>query len=489
MAYLNRQERLTITIDGLIFGILSIVYFVVALYYCWNSNESIQNVDEIIQIFCVLGTLQLCFTLKSIRKMQGQWFSLYLVFFLFLYIFSYGQFFMWTFGIHYISEMTVSRHVRFIDKDTVVRIQIVSLHLLSIFHLGALISVKRYEKKIRCRKESMEELRLLKQMGLPMLAISFLINMYVSVTGFRQAAVSGYSALFDTQLLPIMKYLSYMFVPSIYLNLVTHKYDRKWFYFLTVVFAAYAMPLMITGDRGSWIYFLGPWLWCYIKFVNKNGENLKEERKRTAFAVVLVAAVFFVSSAFVSIRGEGYTAITRDAFDIADIYTPFIKPFFEMGQSARILGIILQDGLDKIYPYGNTFVADILGMVWPTLKVFLGFPDMYVENWMSTDYLHMVNYGVGFSSFAEAYLNGGIWFAWFYMLVFGWFIGKLITIKKKDVLENPIKSYVALSATTMLGPSVRATLDLWLREFFWGVLVVLIIANILSNIRIYKKRL
>ena len=46
---------------------------------------------------------------------------------------------MWTFGIHYKNEMTVSHHVRYIDKDTVVRIQTVSLELLAIFHWGVLI--------------------------------------------------------------------------------------------------------------------------------------------------------------------------------------------------------------------------------------------------------------------------------------------------------------------------------------------------------------
>ena len=56
-----------------------------------------------------------------------------------------------------------------------------------------------------------------------------------------------------------------------------------------------------------------------------------------------------------------------------------LSPFFEMGQSARILGIIIQDSLDKTYQYGNTYIADILGMILPRIKVLFGFPDMYVE--------------------------------------------------------------------------------------------------------------
>lgn len=478
-----KRSPFIVTKDEFIFGILAISYFFVALYYCWNTEETISNVNQIIYIFCVLGTIQLIISIKSIRKMQGEWFSLYLVFFLFLYIFSYGQFLMWTFGIHYANEMTVSRHVRFIDKDTVVRIQAVSLHLLSVFHLGALLATRKYKEKMACRRENHAVVGILRLLAFPMLVVSGVINVYYSIIGFEQAAISGYLALFDISMPPLIKYLSYMFVPALFLNLVTHNYAKRWFYGLTGAFLIYAIPLLITGDRGSWIYFLGPWLWCYIKFVNKGGLDPKAERRKTIFAIALVLVVLFVSSAFVSIRGEGYTTASDGLFDFEDFYTPFVKPFFEMGQSARILGIIIQDNLNQTYPFGNTYIADILGMVWPTLKVWLGFPDMYVENWMSTDYLHMVNYGVGFSSFAEAYLNGGIFFSWFYILVIGWCIGRLTTIKKEDVFNNPIKTYLALGATTILGPSVRATLDLWLREFFWGVLLVLIVANILVSIR------
>lgn len=69
------------------------------------------------------------------------------------------------------------------------------------------------------------------------------------------------------------------------------------------------------------------------------------------------------------------------------------------------------------------------------------------------------------------------------MLLYGVFLGRLTLIKNEDVHIYPIKAYLALSAVAMLGPSVRATMDLWLREFFWGTLVVLIIAKILSSTR------
>ncbi|MDK0534858.1 O-antigen polysaccharide polymerase Wzy [Clostridium perfringens] len=486
---INRNSTLYAKWDEIVFLILAFVWFVVSLVYNIRGNNQINYVDNAIYFFCVMGTLQLVLTVKSIKRLQGGClFSLYFIFFLFLYIFSYGQFLMWTFGIHYKNEMTVSHHVRYIDKDTVVRIQTVSLELLAIFHWGVLIVNRRYKQKIKNKIENKQVINLLKHLALPILVVSWVINLYYSISGFKEAAVLGYSALFDQTMPPLIKYISYMFVPSLFLVLITRNYQKKYFYILTIFFLTYALPLLITGDRGSWIYFLGPWLWLYIRFVNTpKGTNDKLARRRTILSIILVMLILFISASFVSVRSEGYTAISSDSFSLDDLYTPFVKPFFEMGQSARILGIIIQDSLDKTYQYGNTYIADILGMILPRIKVLFGFPDMYVENWMSTDYLNMVNYGVGFSAFAEAYLNGGLYFSWFYMLLFGMFIGKLTIIRNDDVHRLPIKTYLALSATTVLGPSVRATLDLWLRQFFWGSLLVLLIAKIVVAFSTNKK--
>lgn len=478
------KGRLKVNRDELLFLSLSIVWFLVAILFVFETNYSIINVNFWIKIFCWASVFQLIVTLLSIRRLyNGKILSLYLFFFLFLYIFSFGQFIMWAFGFHYISEMTVSHHVRYIDQITVLKIQTISLELISVFHLAVLNSTRKYNRRMEQRKENSYTIEWLRVIACPIMFISWIINLFYSVVGFKEAAVIGYSALFEQSMPAIIKYVSYMFVPSLFLVLITSKFSKRWFYILTCIFLTYAIPLLITGDRGSWIYFLGPWLWLYIRFVNTpEGDNNKAARRRSILSVILVVLIFFISSVFVSVRGEGYANIRQDAFNIKDLYTPFIKPFFEMGQSARILGIILQDNLHATYHYGNTYIADILGMILPRVKVLFGFPSWYVENWMSTDYLHMVNYGVGFSTFAEAYLNGGFWFSWIYTYLFGFFIGKMIYIRNEDVKCFPIKTFIALSTAAVLGPCVRATMDLWLREFFWGVLFVILIAKILQNI-------
>nr|AKE79180.1 wzy [Streptococcus suis]AKE79702.1 wzy [Streptococcus suis]AKE80001.1 wzy [Streptococcus suis]AKE80362.1 wzy [Streptococcus suis]ANT96583.1 Wzy [Streptococcus suis] len=466
----------------LLFMVLSVVYFFASLYFIDIHTQNYNNCKFLIMLFSWLGFFQLFFTLSSIKRNFGSYISLYSIFYMFLFIFSYGQFIMWALGFHYDAEMTVSRHVRFIDENTVVRIQVMSLHLLSIFHLFALFAFGK-NNSIKNEVQDVVFRDISRLIATPMIIVSFVINLYVSIVSFGTAANNGYLATFDINLPVLLKYFSYMFIPAIFLNLIVHNFSKKSFFILSGIFLIYAIPLAIAGDRGSWIYFLGPWLWCYFFRVDiqkqvMTPDKYKWQRKKKIFRMlIIVLTALYVSSVFVSVRDVGYSVLVKEDFEFTweSLYKPFVKPFFEMGQSARILGIIIQDGLDKTYNYGNTFIADVLGMTLSSVKTWFGYPEWYVENWMSSDYLGMVNYGVGFSSFAEAYLNGGVYFSWFYMAIFGWFIGSLLNVSSVPGQSSSKRVFVALSATSVLGPSVRATLDFWLRQFFWGVLLLLLV--------------
>lgn len=81
-----------------------------------------------------------------------------------------------------------------------------------------------------------------------------------------------------------------------------------------------------------------------------------------------------VASIFVKFREVGFTNISRSDVQnvLYDSSFVFVKPIFEMGQSARVLGIIIQDNLNLHWDYGNTYIAAILSMVLPRIKVLFG---------------------------------------------------------------------------------------------------------------------
>ena len=429
--------------------------------------------EQYIYILAVLGVVQFLQIIKSASKTQGKLFTPYALFIAFMFVFNYGQFALWAFGIHSDFEITKTTFIRYIDNYTAIKMEVISMQFMCIFHLSALLGFLR-------KPQNLINLRLnlnLKRLSVPILIVSGTINILFTFFVFSEARTVGYSALFENALPPVLKYLSYMFVPALCLTLVAFRFSRNSFKWLSIVFGIYAVPLLITGDRGSWIYFIGPWAWCYINYVRDQSKPIKKSQVAllmSAFALVLIAA-----SAFKSVRDVGLNSLAVSDIVMSDMYEAFVHPFFEMGQSAILLGVVEQDHMYDTWTFGNTYISAILGMVLPRISVLFGYPDMYVENWM-TDYLDMGEYGVGFSSFAEAYLNGGPYFGWLYMAITGYFIGYMVMYKGESK-NNTLRLFLLLSSAIVLGPSIRGSLNLFIRMYFWGVLLVILIAQIMSS--------
>ena len=469
-----KNKNYNISKDILLFFIEWVFWFVLTLFFTGRRDFLTTSQEEsYIYVLSVIGVLQFVHIIYSAKSVQGSIFTPYALFIAFMFVFNYGQFALWAFGIHSNLEITKSSFIRYIDNYTAIKMEVISLQFMCIFHLCALIGyLKKPVKKINYSLNIS-----LKRLALPILIISGTISILFTFFVFGQARTVGYAALFENALPPVLKYLSYMFVPSLCLTLVAYKFSKKVFKYLTILFAVYAVPLLITGDRGSWIYFIGPWAWCYFNYVRDNSKPIK--KSQIVLLIVGFGLILIAASAFKSVRDVGLNALAFSDLVLNDMYEAFIHPFFEMGQSAILLGVVEQDHLYETWAFGNTYISAILGMILPRISVLFGYPDMYIENWM-TDYLDMGDYGVGFSSFAEAYLNGGPLFGWFYMAITGFFIGYTVMCKNEDK-NNTHRLFLILATAIVLGPSIRASLNLFARMYFWGVLLVIILALVLSS--------
>ncbi len=470
--------------------ILGLVWFMLSLLYCTELGVTISDTKVVIYLLSVAGVVQFFITIKNIKDLQGQLLSPYFFFYCFLFAFNYGQFAMWAFGIHYKGEITVTSFIRHIDDVTAVKMQIISLELLVAVHMGALLST-RFARNSRTEQSINRDGKAFRIIAIPLLVISGLITFVYTIIGFRHALVMGYSAYFTEALMPpMLKYISYMFIPSIFLTLTAYNCSKRAFRVLTLVFIIYDLPLFLTGDRGSWIYFIVLWIWAYIAVVSKQGplnsiEDIKETKKRnkrTVVGLVLLAIVVYFGSLFFSVRDLGFSNISSVKFDYSDLFQPFIRPFFEMGQSSVLLGVVIQDNMHQTWRFGNTYISEILGMALPRISTLFGYQDFYLENWFS-EYLRMGNYGVGFSAFAEAVLNGGIFFSWFYMMLYGFFVGWNSILIKGFNEKDPRLLFVSLASTIVLIPTTRNSMQLYLREYFWGIVLVLIIVNVITSTR------
>lgn len=473
--------------DALMFFLLFGFWIIISIVVLDSNFLSNRNPEGLIYFFSVASVIELALIIISARRMQSEIFSPYIIFVLFLFLFSCGQFMMWVVGIHIPEELGSTRFIRYIDKNTLVKIQILSLEFLTAFHLGALLSYGFVKRRNTSARKLTIENSVLKKLALPVLIISGLVNIVYSIVWFRAAATVGYSALFDISMPSALKYISYMFIPSLFLNLIVNDFSKKAYKMLTVIFLIYALPLLITGDRGSWVYFLGVWLWCYYRYVPRNRisdePNKKDKRKRIIRSVIVALVLIYVASIFTSMRDIGVSNYSLVGFDYKNLFLPFVRPIFEMGQSANVLGIIVQDKLYSTWSFGNTYVSALLGMILPRIRTLFGYPDFYIENWFSKDYLNMGNYGVGFSAFGEACLNGGVYFGWIYMLIYGFAIGYLTLIDFKLEKNQYKRLFIILSSAVVLGPSVRASMDLFIRTYFWGVILILMIVSIIRRSR------
>ncbi|WP_048766260.1 O-antigen polysaccharide polymerase Wzy [Streptococcus cristatus] len=458
------------------FFIISFLQFIFSNIIIEKVGMDAEQIEKWMSIYEWLILLNSVLCLISIRSIYKSFLTPYTIFLIFLLLFNVGQFIMWALGIHYITplskELGISTHIRYLDNLTLLKVMGISLPAISFFHLGYLITnIQSANQKFKT-----QDTRLVKylffRIGIILLVFSSLFVMYQSIHNLSVSMRTGYTSLYygnESEIgNPIVKYISYMFIPSIFLIFIGSNYSKKVFKSLTIVFLCYLIINLLSGDRGSWIYFICIWLFCYIKLYGFKRDKLKILIK---FGI-LGLLILFSTSVFVAFREIGFGNITKEDIFLVlkNSQMVFIKPIFEMGQSARVLGILVQDNINRLWEYGNTYLYGFISAPLPRIKVLFGFPDYYLDDWLSQVYLGLKNYGVGFSLFAEAFLNGGFLLYPFYVFLIGILIGK---VSNQDInVDHPIKEFICLAGITILLPLCRGSFELNMRKFFYGCIVL-----------------
>ena len=478
------------------------IFFTVISFIEWLAgdllNTKIKSLDyaQTMKIYEWLIVFTVVLVFVSWKKVTGKYFTPYTIFYSFLAAFNAGQFIMWAFNIHYITqdakELGVATHVRYMDSETLLKIIIITLPAITAFHAGALILSSIEHKKESPKKDFLENEKIcaaLKYVGIFFFIVSYAVSMYETVKNFSIAEKSGYTSLYYGETAgsnPIFKYLEYMFLPSIFAVFVGFKCSGKSFVVLSLAFLPYMLLNVIMGDRGSWVYFICLWIWCYWSFFYKKDASDTEKRKgqrKKIFLLILTGAIFLsLVSVFVKFRDIGFNKITTD--DMKEVFSDlrfiFVKPFFEMGQSARVLGIILQDNIHETWTGGNTYISGIISMPLPRIKLLFGFYDGYLDNWISQTHMHLKDYGIGFTAVAEAYLNGGELFYPFYMFIMGAFVGKLSFINIKEG-ANYSGMFVCLASMVTLMTVCRGSVELSFRKWFYGCIVIWLLCKFIAS--------
>lgn len=459
-----------------------------------------------ILLFCIITSNQeywlnwLGITIFFYAMMTWHWekndkiFSLYTIFFFFLLLFNYGDCIMWALGINQDRGLTVGKlliygsNLYMSKKDLVDTKWYICLSMLT-FHIGALFLVKRkstYVARVdgialqaNADKNKLDRSALYKA-GCIVTAIVAPVTIGLRVSEVIIARQYGYGALYYSDMSTQSGYVQiiiYLFFPGLIALLIGSDFSKRVVRTVVIIFGIYMVLGIASGDRGNWLYSLIILIWIF--------NQRKPARISTVIKLMVIGVVgiYLLQIVTLSRNYGGLGDLSLESFTEALSLdnSPIVDAFFEMGGTMGIVTIFLK--LGAIYPYTNTYLTAILGAVSSRSLSFLGIDFVLIGDWLSQEYFDL-NYGLGFTMIAEAYVNGGYIGGLIYMCILGAIIGKLLAMCRDswDMQNNPVKAFISISSANLLMSLPRGAVYLVVKNFVYGVVIMLLLIYLLKMI-------
>lgn len=411
-------------------------------------------------------------------KTKDKWLSPYFILMIFFTVFNCGISIMWALNIHKVNELGTkvmyytSGYIP--SQKDIIEAQFYTAISMFVFHLGALFSVKRNNMPIVKRSILSERNYLGTKDAMrivcgALLLITAPVAIYTAARDVVLARIYGYGSLYygssSTQG-GYVQILMFFFFPALVGVLISCDFNKKSKRLCYSIFAVYAFLGVLSGDRGNWLYSLMVLVWLHSLYKNVS------IKKYLQYAVLAVVGIYLLS-VVTAARNSGLTFKLSDfvnAFNAEN--SPIVDAFYEMGGSIGIILFFLHSG-NEIYPYANTYLTSILGVVSTRMLSLFGLKQVLIADWFSQDYLK-ISWGTGFSMIGEAYVNGGYFGGFVYMSILGFIHGKILNKASSAVKENfePIQLFIAAASLKAIMGLTRGALYLTLKEAFFGVFIV-----------------
>lgn len=493
----TKSKRINVEI-GLATSLFAICGYLIYLMILSLVNVN-QDYEALIFLISWLGVLLAIYVVFTWYKITDYIFSPYIIFMLFFFLFNFGQPLMWALGIHIpteIGQATLFPGLGVPSGGDIIKAQALTLISILMFHVGAVFSYKK-RIKIRSRvREYQQEFAqndnsaTLKAIYYSCLIIGLVViplTIYYAYSDFQIAKVYGYKALYYSEFAAtgatFLGLLTRMFFPCLVGLLIGSRYSKKVKISVYLIFSIYLLINLLSGDRGSWLYKIIILIWlshaCYKPV------NFKKLAKYTVLAIVGL----YITDAIVSLRNVGLSNLTIERIlnSLSFENSPIISAFFEMGGSMKPTIVLQKYGWD-VWPYANTYLLAILGMVTNRVIYALGIPFSLISSWFSQDYLGL-SWGAGFSIIAEALLNFGPLFEPIVMILLGYIITSLIYIDRgMNYKERPLRFFFVASTLHAFIPVTRNYFHLLLKDWFYGVLLLCIFILIIRSFVFRKSR-
>lgn len=471
----------------------SVLSFIGYLLIYFNLNINIDQSNMII-FLSWMGILAGIYVIGTWFKLTGTVFSLYTIFMLFFFLFNYGQPLMWALGIHQTKEIgQTSLYTLGVPTTGEIALsQALTLICILLFHLGAIYSYKG-KKRMLDQKTNMN----VTNTNITMLAIYktsfylcfivFPITFYNIAYKFFISQTYGYRSFYYNEEvvtnIVAFNLIENMFFPCLIGLLIGSNYRKKTRMFVYLTFAAYMILSVLSGDRGVWVYKLIILVWMshtYFKAL-----SLRRFLKYIVTGIIGLQ----ILEAIVAVRNIGVSISNiMNALSFKD--SAIISAVFEMGGSLRPTIVLMKYGWD-IWPFGNTYVNALLGIVTSRTMNIIGREWAPLSDWFSQSFLG-ISYGAGFSIVAEALINYGPIFAPIFMIFLGFLMMSLTYLDKSiRINRQPLKIFFAVTTMSIFISVVRNHFLWLLKSWFYGVilfvLLILFVRSYLKGKKAYIK--
>lgn len=465
--------------------IFSIVYILLSFYvtvffvdvFTKIEYLSSGNIAELQNHLNIITLISLIIMLISSKLTYKKYITGFTIFLLFMLVFNLGQPLMWSMNIFSNNQLGLSTHIRKLTPSVILLATAFSLSVFSLFMLGMYLGTnKKQVKKIEIINDSNYKF---------VAVIMFLISAPAVILRAYQififATTASYTDIYygDFEQGGLLLYFEFLFFPSIVL--IQLFFSKKSLISVSsiVVFIIYMVFYALIGDRGNWLYKLIALILLVLVRKDK-----KTKLKFVVTLIILAMIVYPLIDTIVDYRNNlDFTKIFQESllkYNLQSYIEMISSPIFEMGQSMRIQAFILQDKLYLNWEHGNSYVSGLLNMVLPRIKTWFGYPDYYIENWFSQEYLGLTNYGAGFTNIGELLVNFGPYGSLLGAIIIGYLYGIIINYRN---LSNKKNIFIAIVSLSILLGTARGTMEYFLRFYFWGIIFPLFCVFILEKVK------
>lgn len=372
---------------------MSVVYTIIG---CITDNPTIHSLS----MMGWFGIIQLVYCIICWMKRGNQFISPYIVFLLTLYVFSYGQSFLWAFGLEFERTLIGFRGVIIPE---IFKAQVLTIIMLAFFQIGASYYCIKI-KNINNNAISANVTFRFKKIGWILFAISVLPYSIETYSNMLLSLTSGYGALYGgTAKIGLANWsgiIADYCIPSLICLYIAYRQHPLMRRIITLFFLINIIAILITGGRTFAVILLALVIILY---------NYLVKRFTRKWLVVGCFGVFFllqILSYVASVRTESGRGASMESVRIEN--NGAVDAVAEMGGTMfcliKTMNLVPEH---QSYRYGRSYMYAFTSVI-PNL----GFWDIHpakkeanLSDWL-TDSLGL-DYGTGFSMCAEAYANFG----------------------------------------------------------------------------------